>query len=315
MNDWRSGPGYRGDVITVRVIWVAFALSFLVHIAALWTSPPLMRSLTLDPAARAEPTRSLMARLTPRVAQVDSAPPVAQPSPPPQASSSARRRVPPSPRSTPAPPSPPVAPAPSSPPPIARPGPATGIASAPPVPPVPVPPAAAPSAPGPAIETDLSAYISARRNARGETASPGAQGRAPNAPPAETERERLNRVVAANLGLNRVPTFGDDPKHGGGIFQMRRMGSDDAEFYFNGWNQDIGRMSRQIIEVRKGTNSDIRVAVVRKIIDIIRAQEPGDFIWVSRRLGGQVALSARPGDAAGLEDFMMREFFGDRRLP
>ena len=55
MDDWRSGPDYRHDVITVRVIWVAFALSLLVHVAALWMSPPLMRSLTLDPAARTEP--------------------------------------------------------------------------------------------------------------------------------------------------------------------------------------------------------------------------------------------------------------------
>jgi hypothetical protein len=115
--------------------------------------------------------------------------------------------------------------------------------------------------------------------------------------------------------LNKVPTFGDDPKRGGGMFQLRRIGSDDAEFYFNGWNQDIGRVSRQLIEVRRGTNPDIRAAVVRRIIAIIRAQEPGDFVWVSRRLGRQIALSARPGDNAGLEDFMMREFFGDGRPP
>ena len=122
-------------------------------------------------------------------------------------------------------------------------------------------------------------------------------------------------MVAANLGLNRTPTFGDDPKRGGGLFQIRRMGYDDAEFYFNGWDQDIGRNARQLIEVRKGANSDIRVAVIRKIIEIIRSHEPGDFVWVSRRFGRQIALSARPGDNATLEDFMMREFFGDGRPP
>jgi hypothetical protein len=57
------------------------------------------------------------------------------------------------------------------------------------------------------------------------------------------------------------------------------------------------------------------LAVVRKIIEIIRAHEPGDFIWVSRRLGRQVALSARSGDNAALEDFIMRDFFGDGRSP
>jgi hypothetical protein len=115
--------------------------------------------------------------------------------------------------------------------------------------------------------------------------------------------------------LNKVPTFGDDPKRGGGMFQLRRLGSEDAEFYFNGWNQDIGRVAKQLIEVRRGANADIRLAVVRRIIEIIRAQEPGDFVWVSRRLGRQVALSARPGDNAALEDFIMRDFFGDGRSP
>jgi len=301
MNNWRSGPEYRDDVITVRVIWVAFALSLLVHVAALWTSPPLMRSLTFDPSERSLPTQSLVARLAPRANAPESAPPMALPSPPPQAASPPARRAP---RSTPA------VPAPSPPPRIARDEPAPGPARVPRASPAEAPPTA-----GPPVESDLSAYIAARRRARGDAAAPGSQDSEPNTPPAEDENERRNRIVAANLGLNRVPTFGDDPKRGGGMFQLRRMGSDDAEFYFNGWSQDIGRISRQLIEVRKGTNPDIRVAVVRKIIAIIRAQEPEDFTWVSRRLGRQIALSARPDDNAGLEDFMMREFFSDGRSP
>ena len=46
------------------------------------------------------------------------------------------------------------------------------------------------------------------------------------------------------------------------------------------------------------------------MIAIIREREPGDFVWVSHRLGRNVNLSARPGDQAGLEDFLMQEFFG-----
>jgi len=156
-------------------------------------------------------------------------------------------------------------------------------------------------------ESDLSAYIEARRQARGEVPAE-ASASAPIAAP-ETDRERLNRMVAANLGLNKTPTFGDDPKRGGGMFQMKRIGYDDAEFYFNGWDKDIGRVARQLIEVRKGSNPDIRLAVVRKIIEIIRAQEPGEFIWVSRRMSRMIPLSARPADNAALEDFLMREFF------
>jgi hypothetical protein len=301
MNDWRTRPGYRHDAITVRVIWVAFALSLLVHVATLWMSPPLMRALTLDPASRAEPAAALVARLAPRSISREIVPPAASPSPPPQASSPPRQR---------ATKQPPAAPAPSPPPPIAK------SETAPPVAPEPPAPATeTPSAAIPPVEMDLSAFIAARRQARGEPTISAAQGREPEAPPAESEKERLNRIVTANLGLNKVPTFGDDPKRGGGMFQLRRLGSEDAEFYFNGWNQDIGRVAKQLIEVRRGANADIRLAVVRRIIEIIRAQEPGDFIWVSRRLGRQVALSARPGDNAALEDFIMRDFFGDGRSP
>jgi hypothetical protein len=203
-----------------------------------------------------------------------------------------------------------AAPAPSPSPPFAKTEPAPRDTPAPPA-----PATEAPSVASPPVETDLSAFVAARRRARGEPALAAAQGREPDAPPAESEKDRLNRIVASNLGLNKVPTFGDDPKRGGGMFQLRRLGSEDAEFYFNGWNEDIGRVARQLIEVRRGTNPDIRLAVVRKIIEIIRAHEPGDFIWVSRRLGRQVALSARPGDNAVLEDFIMRDFFGEGRSP
>jgi hypothetical protein len=299
MIDWRSGPRYRDGVIVVRVIWVAFALSLLVHVATLWMSPPLMRALTLDPAARAEPAAALVAQLAPRSVTREIAPPAAPPTPPPQASSPLRQRATKVPPAAPAPP-PPIAgsePVPRS------------------IPPPPTPPVAAPSAATPSADTDLSAFIAARRQARGEPTTAAAQGREPDAPPAESEKERLNRIVAANLGLNKVPTFGDDPRRGGGMFELRRLGSEDAEFYFNGWNQDIGRVAKQLIEVRRGTNPDIRLAVVRRIIEIIRAQEPGDFVWVSRRMGRQVILSARPGDTAALEDFIMRDFFGDGRSP
>jgi hypothetical protein len=45
------------------------------------------------------------------------------------------------------------------------------------------------------------------------------------------------------------------------------------------------------------------------MIAIIRDHESEDFIWESQRLGRDVRLSARLSDNAGLEDFMMREFF------
>jgi hypothetical protein len=130
-------------------------------------------------------------------------------------------------------------------------------------------------------------------------------------PSVEDENTRANRIAAANLGSDRTPTFGADKNRGGGIFSIQRLGYDYAEFLFFGWNKDIARNTTQVIEVRKGNNSDIRIAVVRRMIVIIREHESGDFVFESRRLGRNVTLSARPRDNAGLEDFMMREFFGD----
>ena len=95
------------------------------------------------------------------------------------------------------------------------------------------------------------------------------------------------------------------------MFQIQRLGVDSAEFLFFGWNKDIRRNSTQRIEVSKGDNANIRIAVVRRMIVVIRDHESGDFTWVSRRLGRDVTLSARAQDNAGLEEFLMQEFFFD----
>ena len=302
--DWRYGGHNRDGVITIRFIWIAFVLSLLVHIAALWTSPPLVRSLSFDADDAKRPSGAIMAQLAPanRLEEPASPPPTppARAVPPTRPAQPAQRPAQrPAPRPTPAP-------APPSAPPVARTETMTAPGPAPPPRPAPQPtPPAYASPPAP----DLSSYIAARRSERGEPPAPPPTPGDPTAKPGETEKERLNRMVAANLGLNKTPTFGDDPKRGGGMFQMKRVGYDDAEFYFNGWDKDIGRVARQLIEVRKGSNPDIRLAVVRKIIEIIRAQEPGEFIWVSRRMSRMIPLSARPADTAALEDFLMREFF------
>lgn len=204
-------------------------------------------------------------------------------------------------------------PTPPSPPVIALDKPAPrALESPPPVPSV-APPLPVPAPSSPAPGEDLSTYVEARRRARGETPSP------PDADSAKTaeerDLERRNRIVAANLGLDRTPTFGHDPTNAGGLFQIRELHYDDAEFYFFGFDKDIRRNAKQLIEVRKGDNSDIRIAVVRKMIAIIRENVPGDFLWISERLGRQVTLSARLGDNAALEDFIMRDVFPAGRFP
>ena len=78
---------------------------------------------------------------------------------------------------------------------------------------------------------------------------------------------------------------------------------------FYGWNENFRRQGPQLIEVRKDNNSDIDIAVIRKIIEIIRVHESGDFKWYSKRTGKTITLSARTRDNSGLEDYMMQEFY------
>jgi hypothetical protein len=163
------------------------------------------------------------------------------------------------------------------------------------------------SAPG-----DLAAYIEARRRER-EPAPATPSASSPPSPPSESDQERDNRQVAENLGFNRVPTFGTGRMTGGGVFQIASLRYDSAEFFFFGWNKLIRRNAQQMIEVSRGDNASIQLAVVRRMIAIIREQSSTDFIWESIRLRREVALSARPDDNAGLEDFLLKEFFPDYR--
>lgn len=284
--------------MTVPTIWVAIALSLLIHAAALWEWLPRIRLPALEAPERGEASGSLVVRLAPPPSPPPAPPPSpaqqAQPSPALQARSpiaAARPR-----------PTPPV---------IALNRPAPNIQSPPPT----TPAVTAPTPARPPADGDLTSYIEARRRARAESAPAASPGSVSNAPPVEDDNARTNRIVAANLGWQRKLTFGYDPTPGGGVFEIKRMGYNDAEFIFFGWNKEIRRNMAHQIEVRKGNDSDIRIAVVRKMIAIIREYEQGDFLWQSQRLGRNLTLSARARDNAGLEDFMMREFFPDPRLP
>jgi len=94
-----------------------------------------------------------------------------------------------------------------------------------------------------------------------------------------------------------------------GVFQILSKGTRRAEFAFNGWRSDQRRW-REVIEVDAGLGGDVDRAIVKRMIELIRTHYTGDFNWESHRLGRVVTLSARPEDNEGLEDFMIREFFG-----
>jgi hypothetical protein len=300
MAEWLPELRSGYDRASIRTIRLAFALSLLLHLAVLWPWLPQRHFLSNESLERGTATGPLIVQLAPRPRPA--APPPAPP-PAPQA------QVQPPPRKpAPSKPSPPRRP---SPPPVVALNKPSSSLVAPPAPPTP------PTTPAPLdlrippIAGDFSSFLDARRAVRAETAPVLSQSGAPSAQPEEDENERHNRIVAENLGLQRTPTFGYDPKAGGGIFRIEHLNYDDAQLIFFGWNQTIRRNTRQTIEVERGDASDIRIAVVRKVIAIIRERESGDFVWVSHRLGRDVTLSARPGDTAGLEDFLMRDFFFD----
>lgn len=272
----------RFDGVVIPRIWVTFGLSILLHVVALLVTSQAPK-LFLPPSGEDPDARTALSlRLMPPAPS--SSPAIPAPSlPSPEPALRAQRpKAPPRPQ-----PAPPV---------IAMNKPVPGAPSI--APPVTVP------QPRPTVEGDLDAYIEARRRARGEPA-PAAK------PPVDDDEGRRQRIIAGNLGSSRERTFGYDPRQGGGMFQIQSLGSDYAEFIFYGWSKDIGRNTKQVIAVPRGNHSDIRVAVVRRMIALIRENTQEDFLWVSQRLGRSVMLSAHPRDNAGLEEFMMREFFYD----
>ena len=298
MNDWRYDRSNRHDVVTIPLVWLAFALSLLVHIAALWVWLPRMHDLSAANAELGKASSALAVELEPKPSSratppspSSQSPTLAQASPPPRAApprTAAKQR-----------PAPPV---------IALNKHESEVTIAPTPPPVEQPPPVV--APKP-VEGDLASYIEARKRERGESVASASQSAAPSAQSAENDIERRNRIVATNLGLNRTPTFGYDPRNAGGIFQIEHLNYDFADFYYFGLNKDIGRNTKQLIEVRKGGDSDIRITVIRKMIAIIRDNVSGDFVWLSRH--GPVTMSTSPSANAELEDFIMRDVFPDQR--
>ncbi len=285
MTDRSAGYRYRSDVVIIPRIRVTFALSVLIHIAALWILLPRL-PLLRPGEARDQASDRLQVELQalPQPEPSQPIPPASPPQRETRAILTARAR----PRNAPPRETPPEFVVPSAErPEIPEP--------APPSPPAVVEPPKS----FPPVAGDMASYVEARRRERGE----------PTASSEESETERRARIVASNLPVTQSPMSGQPKKRGGGVFEITRMAYDDAEFRFFGWHSEAGRKLPKVYEVRLGNNGDMRTAIVRRMIALIRETEQGDFSWDSFRLGRIVTLSARPADTAGLEEFMLSEFF------
>jgi outer membrane biosynthesis protein TonB len=116
----------------------------------------------------------------------------------------------------------------------------------------------------------------------------------------QSEGQKRDAKIKANLDLDGT----------NGIFEIRYLGPHNAQFSFKGWKNNINTARLEIIDVSAPDGIDIRSIVIKRMIEIIRRDYDGDFNWDSRRLGRVIVLSARMEDTAGLESFMMNEFFG-----
>src|SRR5437879_5092751 len=199
MNDWRYDRSNRHDVVTIPLVWFAFALSLLVHVGALWFWVPRLHDLSAADAEMGKVSSALAVQLEPKSNSRESAP-AARPSPPPTLAQTA-----PPPRAA-----PPRAAAKQRPaPPVIALNKREAEVTMAPAPPVEQPPPEV--APKP-VEGDLASYIEARKRERGEMVASAAQSAASSGSPAESDTERRNRIVAANLGLNRRTSSGYDLK-------------------------------------------------------------------------------------------------------
>ncbi|PHV12546.1 hypothetical protein CSQ89_04980 [Chitinimonas sp. BJB300] len=144
--------------------------------------------------------------------------------------------------------------------------------------------------------TDLSSYMQAMREKR-QAAEQQASGYAP--PPASAEEQRMANI---SRNLQRPGT--------NGVFQIVSKGTLSAQFMFRGWTGDSSRARSEIFDVSVSPGGDLERAMIRRMIAIIRTHYSGDFNWESQRLNRVIVLSARQEDGAGLEDFLLREFFG-----
>jgi hypothetical protein len=115
-------------------------------------------------------------------------------------------------------------------------------------------------------------------------------------------------AATANISRNLQSLSGKGGTSG--VFQILQKGHRSGQFAFRGWTNGARGDWKEVIEVDAGPQGDIELAMVRKMIELIRQHYQGNFNWESHRLGRVIVLSARQEDTAGLEAFLIREFFG-----
>jgi hypothetical protein len=142
--------------------------------------------------------------------------------------------------------------------------------------------------------TDMASYI-AQQRAKRDAAEQDAARQNSAAAAAEiglTEEQKRDERIKNNL------KFGDP-----NLFTILRMDNNSASFRIK--DSDSG--NAYFYEAEAKTTEDIRLAIIRQLIKIMRNNINENIKWRSRRLNRDLILSARPEDMAELEDFFMKE--------
>jgi hypothetical protein len=125
------------------------------------------------------------------------------------------------------------------------------------------------------------------------------------------EERGSGRDPRATAIENNLKSLGQSRDGTSGVFQILDKGHRTARFSFRGWTAaDRSNSYKQVIEVDAGQGGNIELAIIRRMIALIREHYQGSFQWESHRLNRVVTLSARMEDNEGLEKFLMQEFFG-----
>lgn len=161
--------------------------------------------------------------------------------------------------------------------------------------------------PTPAPEEDMMARVEAARKRRAD-ANPQ-----PQAEPQESENDRANRIARANIMGAQGRNAAGERDETGGIFSIVNKSGLSADIKFRGWNTNFKRNWSQQVHVELGTDIDIETAIVRRMIDLIRKEKPGEFQWESHRLGKVITMNAGKPYQAELEAFLLKEFFPNYR--
>lgn len=184
---------------------------------------------------------------------------------------------------------------------VTKPSPVPAVTEQPSVVQAPPPP---PAEPAPA--TDMLAMLNAAREKRRAAEDSAAK---ENQAASQGSRPMSAQEIAeANIRRSMRQAAGDDGTSG--VFQVLDKSTRVGRFAFNGWKANSNRKIQQVIEVDAGLGGNVELAMVRRMIDLIREHYQGDFRWESRRMGKVITLSARKEDSAQLEAFLIKEFFG-----